>query len=170
MIMTQTKGWASGLCNCCGHNGQSYNQCKFFCGAMCCPCIAQAYLQKHAGLADDCCGPACFYFCLGGYTSNIVPCISLFNLRNTVATAAGIKEGCLCSLCKVLFCFACAMSQVNNELILSNRKFNVKASDCNCLYLLGCVSPPVLISAGAVAVKSIAVQSPVVHNSMVIII
>ena len=133
--------WSSGFCYCCCDSQQSCNQCMFFCGGTFCPCIAQAILQMHSGLAKSCCGPYCFYCCLGGCTSNILPCVSLFNLRRAVAKASNIEEDCGCTLCKVLCCFACTMSQVNNQFIINNTKFMVEADDCDCSYLMGCVYP-----------------------------
>ena len=142
----QSNHWQTGLCNCCGGDShQSSNQCSFFCGGLFCPCIAQGYLQKHVGLSGGWVAPSCFYCCAAGCTSNLIPYISLFNLHQSVAHASGIKEGCLSTLCKVICCFPCTLSQINNEVILGHKKFEPDAPDCDCMHLLGCVGGKQLV-------------------------
>ncbi len=139
--MSNGSDWNSGFCYCCCDEKQSCNQCMFFCGVACCPCISQSILQVHSGLANSCCGPCCFYYCLGGFTGNIGPCVALFNMRRAVAKVSNIEEDCQCTVFKVLCCFCCTMSQVNNQFILTQTKFDLPADDCNCSALMGCLNP-----------------------------
>ena len=136
---TQSNHWETGICDCCGHSQQGSNQCGFFCTGMFCPCIGQGILQEHVGLSSGWVAPSCFYCCAAGCTSNLIPYISLFNLHQHVAHAAGIKEGCLTSLLKVICCFPCTLSQVNNQVILTKRTFEQDTTSCNCMHFLGCL-------------------------------
>jgi hypothetical protein len=165
--MAQKQQWQSGFCCCCCDSGQGCNQCMFLCGGAFCPCIAQAILQVHSGLAKSCCGPCCFYCCLSGCTGNIGPCVALFNLRRTVAKASNIDEDCCCTLCKVLCCFCCTMSQVNNQFIVGNTKFKVEAEDCDCKFLMGCVYPQNGQAVELASIDSTVKGAPVTPNSMI---
>jgi hypothetical protein len=136
------KKWETGIFCCCCSHGQSGNQCCFFCGTLFCQPCAQGILQEHAGLADDCCGPCCFYsLCSSTALGVLVPCISLFNLRRSLTEKANIGEGCLWAFIKVLCCFPCAMSQMNNQFVLGKKEFKAKGSGCGkCMsYVMGCV-------------------------------
>jgi hypothetical protein len=145
---TQNK-WETGIFCCCCSPGQSGNQCCFFCGTLFCQPCAQGILQEHAGLADDCCGPCCFYSLSSYFTAMLVPCISLFYLRRSLAEKADIGEGCLSAFCKVLCCFPCAMSQMNSQFILGNQKFETQGSGCcKCMqFLMGCVGEAKFVTA-----------------------
>ena len=112
--------WESGLCNCCGDKEHSGEQCRFFCCALWCQCCAQGEMQQSSGLSDGCCIPCLFYSCTSTF-SNLIPCIAMCNLHNSVAHASGINESTFCSCLKVCFCTACALNQVHSQLLLTGK-------------------------------------------------
>jgi hypothetical protein len=140
--------WATGLCECCSDPVHSGDQCSFFCGALFCQCCALGRLQQHAGLFDECCTPCCFYCCLSGtMIGTLVPQFTLLNLHRAVIEEDNIKESFCSSLCKVICCFACTMSQVNNQFILKNVKFEPDRSSSCCTRLFGHVGGAHLVQA-----------------------
>ena len=160
--------WATSLCNCCSDPRQSSNQCQFFCCSLFCQPCAQGQLQQHAGLADNCCLPCCFYSIFSSTAFGmLVPYISLFNLDRAVIEKENISEGCFCTLCKVLCCFPCAMNQLNNHFILKNEKFEVGSSSCNCMHLMGCVGDAGLVTAVPQSDLQPTV-APVMSNTMLV--
>ena len=130
--------WESGLCNCCGDREHSGEQCRFFCCALWCQCCAQGEMQQSSGLSDGCCIPCLFYSCTSTF-SNLIPCIAMCNLHNSVAHASGINESTFCSCLKVCFCTACALNQVHSQLLLTGKTYKVKNNGCNLAYLMGFV-------------------------------
>ena len=158
--------WATSLCNCCGDERESSNQCQFFCCSLFCQPCAQATLQQHAGLADNCCLPCCCYsFSFGTVLGSLIPCIALFNLDRNVARLENIDETCCYATCKVCCCFPCTMSQINSHLILKNKEFNVAKSTCSCSHLMGCVGDAQLVEARPKLGRKVAPMPPV-QNSM----
>jgi hypothetical protein len=59
------------------------------------------------------------------------------------------------------------MSQVNNQFIVGNTKFNVDAEDCDCSYLMGCVYPKNSKAVELVSIGSNVKGAPDTANSMV---
>jgi len=139
--------WATSLCDCCGDPVQHCNQCQFFSSAMFCQPCAQGVLLQHAGLASNCCTPCCFFTCVSSYTGIVVYYISVFNLQRSLILHENIKEDLITTLVKVLFCFPCAMNQINNHLILTNKKFAVPKVSCNLSYWIGCIEKIALVEA-----------------------
>ncbi len=127
--------WESGLCNCCGDKEHSWEQCRFFCCALWCQCCAQGELLRKSGLSDECCVP-CMFYCFTSSFSNIIPCIAICNLRNSVAHISGVKEATCSSCLKVCFCTPCALNQINTQLILTEKRFKVDPG-CSLAHLMG---------------------------------
>jgi hypothetical protein len=141
--------WQTNICDCCSDHLHCSTQCQFFCQSLFCQPCAQGTLQEHAGLANNCCGPCCFYsLCSGTALGMIIPYISLFNLRRAVSEKDNIGESCPETCCCVLCCFPCAMSQLNNHFTLGDKSFKVKNTGCcSCIqYLMGCVGDAKLTS------------------------
>ena len=129
--------WKSGLCDCCGDTRHSSEQCRFFCCALWCQCCAQGELQLRSGLSDSCCVP-CLFYCFTSSFSNIIPCIAMCNLHQSVAHASGIQEGSCNSCLKVCLCAPCALNQINSQLMLSGTQFDVDdRSGCNFSNMMG---------------------------------
>jgi hypothetical protein len=142
------KQWVTGLCDCCSDPVHSGDQCCFFFEALFCQCCALGRLQQHAGLFDECCTPCCFYCCFSGtMIGTLVPQFTLFNLHRAVIEEDNIKESFCSSLCKVICCFACTMSQVNNQFILKKVKFEPDRSSSCCTRLFGHVGGAHLVQA-----------------------
>ena len=95
-------------------------------------------MQQSSGLSDGCCIPCLFYSCTSTF-SNLIPCIAMCNLHNSVAHASGINESTFCSCLKVCFCTACALNQVHSQLLLTGKTYKVKNNGCNLAYLMGFV-------------------------------
>jgi hypothetical protein len=117
-----SKEWSTGLCGCCSVQEHCCNSCGFCFAACMFPCCAQGALLKDTGLVDDCYGASCIFCCC--YTVPIVPYAVFCNLRQNIAEARGIKETFIETFCQVLCCFPCAMTQVYNDLVAQNYKFN----------------------------------------------
>jgi hypothetical protein len=122
MKKIETQEWSTGLCGCCGVQEHCCNSCGFCFAASMFPCCAQGALLKDTGLVDDCCGASCVFCCC--YMFPVVPYAAFCNLRQSIASARGIQESCFSTFCQVLCCFPCAMTQVYNDLVTQNYKFN----------------------------------------------
>jgi Cys-rich protein (TIGR01571 family) len=127
--------WESGLCNCCGSD-RSSEQCRFFCCALFCQCCAQADLLQKSGLSQGCCFP-CLFYCVSSSFSNIIPCIAICNLHQSVAHASHINEDTCTSCLKVCCCTPCALNQINSQIILTGKRYHVENAGFNFEYLMG---------------------------------
>ena len=125
-IPFHTNEWSTGLCGCCSVHDHCCNSCGFCFAALMFPCCAQGALLKDTGLVDDVYGASCVFCCC--YTIPLVPFAVFCNLRQSIASARGINETCFSTFCQVLCCFPCAMTQVYNDLVIGNYKFQKNPS------------------------------------------
>jgi hypothetical protein len=70
-----------------------------------------------------------------------VPQCALFFLRRAVVETEKIEEDAVLSFMKALFCYPCAMMQLNNHFVLGNKRFNVEnPGEFSFSHLMGSVS------------------------------
>lgn len=126
-VNVHTGEWSTGLCACCDPTKKNCcNSCCFCLTALMFPYCAQGALLNDAGLVNDCVGASCVFWFL--YSVPLLPQFLFCNLRRNIAQVRGIKESYLTSILYVLYCFPCAMTQVYNDLVLKNYKFEENKS------------------------------------------
>jgi Cys-rich protein (TIGR01571 family) len=127
---TQTKpftndNWSSGLCGCCGQNGNP----GFFCLACCCGGIAQGILLEDLGIVSSCACPVALYMLLEGVTGRSALLLILTSLRVSLSKKLGRKEGPCCSFCISCCCYPCAVAQIHRDVMDPERGYVFKTPE-----------------------------------------
>ena len=111
--------WSSGICGCCGQDGNP----GFFCMACCCGGPAQGVLLKDLGLVSDCVGPVICYTILDLASARSFMALILASLRMNMASKLGRGEGPCCSLCIACCCYPCALAQLERDAKAKGRGY-----------------------------------------------
>ena len=112
--------WSSGLCGCCGTNGNP----GFFCLACCCGGIAQGIILEDLGIVSSCACPVLLYMLLEGVTSRFGLVFILTALRVSLSKKLKRDEGPCCSFCVACCCYPCAAAQVHRDIIDPKRGYS----------------------------------------------
>lgn len=121
-------GWSSGLCDCCGENGNL----GFCCLSCVCGELAQAILLKDMGLTPSCSYPFVFYSLLDCASGRSFLPLILTSLRMSVSDKLKRNEGPCRSLCVSLFCYACALAQMDRDLKAKGRQYAFDEQELHC--------------------------------------
>jgi Cys-rich protein (TIGR01571 family) len=111
--------WSSGICDCCGQDGNP----GFFCLACCCGSIAQGVLIKDLGLVSSCACPVVLYTALDLLFARSFMCLILLSLRTSMSDRLMRGEGPCCSLCIACCCYPCALAQMDRDLKAKGRSY-----------------------------------------------
>lgn len=117
--------WSSGICDCCGQNGNP----GFFCMACCCGGPAQGLLLKDLGLVSDCVGPVICYTILDLASARSFMALILASLRMNMAGKLQRKEGPCCSLCIACCCYPCALAQLDRDAKAPGRSYEFEKAN-----------------------------------------
>ncbi len=112
-------GWSSGICACCGQDGNP----GFFCLSFCCAGIAQGVLIKDLGLVSSCACPVVLYTALDLVFARSFMCLILLSLRISMSDKLKRGEGPCCSLCIACCCHPCALAQMDRDLKAKGRSY-----------------------------------------------
>lgn len=119
--------WSSGLCDCCGQDG---NCCCFGClCGFCFPWLGQAIILQDLKLTDNMCLPVLCYLVVGAF-GNLPNCLISANLRYNIARKRGYKEDCCSSFFITCCCMPCSLAQIQRDYIKQNYDFKHDPNDC----------------------------------------
>ena len=121
-------GWSSGLCACCGQDGNP----GFFCLACCCGSVAQGVLLKDLGLVSSCVCPVIIYTALDVMFARSFMCMILASLRMSVSDKLKRGEGSCSSLCIAACCYPCALAQMERDARATGRGYEFDKAEGLC--------------------------------------
>ena len=151
-------GWSSGICGCCGENGNP----GFFCLACCCGGVAQGVLLKNLGLVSSCVGPAILYTALDLLFARSFMTMILGSLRMSMSDKLKRKEGACTSICVACCCYPCALAQLERDASAPGRAYEFEQARGVCDVTTTCLGA----IHGSVVPYQHSEMAPLVHNGM----